>query len=106
MNSSKAQLHEYSVDVFLRFQKQLSAEQINGRLCLRTDNPLIESISVEGFSTYSKSKKYVVGKTSLSLELNTSVDDWELEVITADICQTAMHKKVSAILPWQDRHAH
>jgi hypothetical protein len=106
MNFPNQQLHQYQVDVFLRFPKQLNAELINGRLCLKADNPLIESISVEEFSTRSKSNRYIAGKTRLALELNVPVDSLELETITADICQSAMHKKVSAILPWEQRHCH
>ena len=97
-------LNSYKVQVFTRFSKKIDVDAVSGRLCLKTENPMVESISVDNMRVISTSRYDYAGKAEVSLELNTSVTNRELEAICADICQRAMHKSITAILPWQDRH--
>lgn len=103
-NSENTNLHNYSVDVFVRYSKSIPETLICGRICLESENPLIESITTEEFQVFSTTTREVAAKATIALELNAPVTPAELTTICADICQNALHDRILAIAPWQDRH--
>lgn len=94
----------YKVEVFTRFSKKIDIATVAGRLRFNAENPIVESIAVDDLQVLSTSLHHVAGKAEVSLELNQPVTEHELAAICADICQRAMHRRIEAILPWQDRH--
>ena len=102
--SENTNLFSYDVDVFVRYPKTILGTLICGRICLESENPLIESITTEGFQVFSTTTREVAAKATIALELNAPVTPAELTTICADICQYAPHDRILAITPWQDRH--
>ena len=102
--SENTNLHNYNVDVFVRYSKTIPDTLVCGRICLKSENPLIESITIEDFQVFSTTTREVAAKAIIALELNALVTPVELKTICADICQNALHDRILAIAPWQDRH--
>jgi hypothetical protein len=97
-------LYRYTIEVFTRFSKQIDSTIVGGRLCLQSDSPLLESITLDAFDVVSASLREVGAKAKLAIELNAEVSPMELNALCADICQKAKHRQIRSIAQWRDRH--